>query len=1595
MKTFINQNRFLKAVEYVSENIFSKPYSITPMIDRWFNQQAVVEFTTGELLYLSDSSRSMISISIDGISVPSEDICLVEKFKSPTSSFSFDKEKAKLIDEIEICRVKKLEFEEQLKNKKEKNPYLKSGQIAIIKQSKLLDKKKALESEESRLNQELEQLIQDAAKANDLYEEIVAKGKSTINEKRIEAKYDKIKNIIYRPNHDLSHSVRAAYLITAIHSYRTANGTQFTNLTDSDLEKLQMMMLFSVVGRRDETGSSDPGNGLKIYESYRTTSGREYLKYFQTNKKLYGDDIEVLYRDAIVVELMGYSSIADLSRRTTTPEVFIDYVIAKELSLGRELKREEALDLIKAKRYSIDRLFPAHSVERALADSKLKMMNDAHALDLTRCYSLTLEFDPDVVGSANSIKMLNSFLAQAQFYSFDSPDPQRFTSFYKLIHCGFDTMALTGQETTFGLLSPEEFEKQKPELLKKISAEFDAFKIPPGNRKALIKEGREKTKEIDFYFGKAQVERTDAEVFLAYRQYRILKVTTTCLTKDVPALIMTNKLFAFQHSAEDDPHKVNHHKNATSIVHGMQTITPMPGVLPITPQIIPAVTHGRDTDGLFNGKITAWFDTREEAVQFIETCADLVGIIPDMSTTDGKFGVEVDAKIYEQFITDGLAELRLPVISSSIHERDTNGRLTGKVTAIFDDQRQAEHFKNTYRDLFLGESPIIIKKDGTFQVQVDRKNFKQLVKDQLVEFKRVTIPKEVSSESSLIDEEGNIDVLNLVKRSRALVRLVSTTALSGEDFPDYEYLFNALEDPVKEKNRYAPRPDTDLHDKYYHPRTAELYHRTVVETPMPPARFQEPIYEPPKLIDKEVDGWVVGAPGGDRNTIFTKKLAHSLLPPHGKIIPFKSYPEDEFQYFPIGILSDRKLVDMKDERYVWTENMATRSRFWLTNPSQANKYMYRSLHAQLDSEGLPKRNQDGVILLDKESEPSTSEVLVKKLERRADKIIELLDSKFYRPTDEIIEDCRSLIEQSSEAMLKLDKVQSSPEASKGIIEIYDRLRKRLDLEANRKHQKYGVTVRELIEQQKEMTTAGGHNEILASNTKSATQALYACEDTLIARLNVAFNAMKIKQKYHYDVPLMVMSQGNAPYHYTEAMIKADLKEAYEQLVKGEFPYDTTLCEIYERDENNKLIYVDGDTVVKKNEQGEPIKEPKNLKYQQGFLVDLFKLGLPKLEKIDQLVHGDISGEKLDKSIMDGAIDAILAQMDVLGGLARETKLMHKVFKEENATSKEKFFLRAAALGHKVLIDKIVDSYKFRIPEPLLDKAAQFAAKNNHQELSNYLKAYLNNHPLKAEKKALEVLLRDLNKPIADDVKDEALIVLLNERSVRFIELNQRYSELNSKLDVSELGEKIYNLSGSIKENDLEFLRKECLKYIGKIKEESWGSADKQTEDYCKAMSDLINHQDNKDNFYFLSFNLQELQKVEKAVTSPEMLAVKGEYNRIKENVHSIFQVGNPKKAATISAAVCKVSLLDRAHIFSNEKNSDCNEVRKAFAAHRVSYKKATDSEGKVIENKAAETFKKLNKQFPKIDTIQYKQRYQTQKNKSDTESSPDSSIKVK
>src|SRR3990167_6409514 len=80
-KMLVNQKRFMQAIAYTNQNYFSKPFSISPIFKRWFNQLAIAQLASGELIHLSGTiAIKYVNILVDNISITQEQIKFLHKY---------------------------------------------------------------------------------------------------------------------------------------------------------------------------------------------------------------------------------------------------------------------------------------------------------------------------------------------------------------------------------------------------------------------------------------------------------------------------------------------------------------------------------------------------------------------------------------------------------------------------------------------------------------------------------------------------------------------------------------------------------------------------------------------------------------------------------------------------------------------------------------------------------------------------------------------------------------------------------------------------------------------------------------------------------------------------------------------------------------------------------------------------------------------------------------------------------------------------------------------------------------------------------------------------------------------------------------------------------------------------------------------------------------------------------------------------------------------------------------------------------------------------------------------------------------------------
>ena len=653
MQTFSNRAQFTNALEYIG-GLFSKPYSITPIVDRWFSQLSMIQLEDGKIVHLSgDVAKAHIDIRVDGDLVDKKDIGLVFKFYSQQSDY--EKERGALVK-------RRTEITAELAALRSTGPLVDSEKISI------------LETQTTDLEEKIKNFDTSKEKAKTWYEKIIKSGVASLNVESLEKKFkSKLANIIHRPNHGIAHSVRAAYSIPNLLSFREKNGLGFKGLDEASVEKLQLMMLFSVVGRKDETGFNDTGNsvvgGRAVYEGFRATSGREYLKYCREHAKhLYdleaADGLEQIYRDAIIVELMGYSSIVEAVKNRTAapPQLFVDYVMEK-----RKCTESDARLSIVTNEYNLASFF---SGTNELSDAKIKMMQDAHGLDLTRCYPLYLSRE----GGAKSLGIFNYHLAQAAFYDVTADArEEKLTSVFNLMRCSFDTLVLTGQRTMFGLLSKESYETQKSAILLEVKAISDEF-ISQSKGGTKWTEAMAARKDIEAYLGRVA---DDSLLLARYRQYLILRKIADRFT-DAPKLNADEKMFAFHQPVLGDPSHTNDRQSALHFVEALQTVDPYPGVTRLQLPVVERVKHDVE-----HNLVELCFDSAKASNDFIAVCREQFPAFSNSAVhANGQYVLTLARDNYLKLKEDRLFEFKLATVPAKVEREEHLVDCDGNIDAL-------------------------------------------------------------------------------------------------------------------------------------------------------------------------------------------------------------------------------------------------------------------------------------------------------------------------------------------------------------------------------------------------------------------------------------------------------------------------------------------------------------------------------------------------------------------------------------------------------------------------------------------------------------------------------------------------------------------------------------------------------------------------------------------------------------------------------------------------------------------------------------------------------------------------------------------------
>lgn len=202
----------------------------------------------------------------------------------------------------------------------------------------------------------------------------------------------------------------------------------------------------------------------------------------------------------------------------------------------------------------------------------------------------------------------------------------------------------------------------------------------------------------------------------------------------------------------------------------------------------------------------------------------------------------------------------------------------------------------------------------------------------------VPISEVISTENS--NDINEIEKLKeIITSAHAAIRLVNTSNSS------FDYEIGMLTDPVFSRPCRASPSDRDvvLADR----ENGSLKHRGYKDR-IPLAHQQEANPTPALNIwppvHREEDR------GKAKYSQFTKKLSLSLLRPDGRVKHFTGrVPQEYFTFQPIGMLYDVRLLDQRNEKFVFNYDVATSSKFWIgeNSPLTIDKKVGRNTNFSL------------------------------------------------------------------------------------------------------------------------------------------------------------------------------------------------------------------------------------------------------------------------------------------------------------------------------------------------------------------------------------------------------------------------------------------------------------------------------------------------------------------------------------------------------------------------------------------------------------------------------------------------------------------------
>lgn len=937
---FANYKEFLKAAAFANEHWLGQPYLNGLNSFRWINQRSIVLLDDGRVLTVPDNNSPKDVIGIKearGLAIINED----NKQQLIKQAAQNNEVLKRIIEDYgkRYCKSKGMPWNEQqvkpwvdqkFEAIKKLSPEEKNKEIEKLIETKLVTLDEIVQEYNKNVN------VKNKNKRPEEQKPLIAKGDvGKVNIAHIEKRTDKkIVKVVHRPNHDMMHSVRVSAYIPLIHDLFNNGKVEkdgvgliknSSKLDDKHIEKLQLMMLFSVLGREDETGFSDSQKGTSLYQSYRASDGLDFLSYCLKNwdthyKDVFNNDKDELYRAALTVELMGYPEMPEIEKVDPTPVMSVimkgysnaNFKHLKDLIQylpNNNILRAFTEDQLKA-------LFPQNPVQYLGPSSNVDLtyMNAAHGMDLMRCYEpgdhrKAKQQGASYFGNIEYFytQICNKYISNNQWGS--KSMAQELIEHLVVNRRILDTFG----GKTFTNVKLDSTTVQ--DTIESATA-IEAFIINKSSHQVPYTDCKNELIEIK---SNGVMQKISFEQVVNQLQLEDSLLGSAGLkdgqTIDYKALLVVIPRFSaaqlvYKGSFAVQPKRFDfcHYKGAQELDEPLDLNNPehrdyrqdiQCAMMAI--DNVPRPTHALDTK--FQASQDEFYQRIKELIW--RQCKDGIAVIRQANN------------LYIEFSDNTIA---LEVSNSLVHLG-----LLEKMPS-------------------LKTSPL---GDGSILAEISESNFKAI--EPYVKYRLAKIPKTVSLDDNLISPNGMLTPLDIIQGANASVCVHNgrKPQIANATQTGLEYYFNQLDDPIHNRPVKIEQLKDEDRKIIYDQRNADdstgkkkQIRRQLIQTVS--LENQSPVLRNRPLEDYWIDEKtqkpvaVFQERGQPKNTVYTKKNSQTLLLPNGKQRLFQGTFSSNgsgsyFTDFQVGVLFDVRECHTYGERYMWHTNVVSNNKFWIEN----------------------------------------------------------------------------------------------------------------------------------------------------------------------------------------------------------------------------------------------------------------------------------------------------------------------------------------------------------------------------------------------------------------------------------------------------------------------------------------------------------------------------------------------------------------------------------------------------------------------------------------------------------------------------------------